>query len=489
MRLCLADLDRPYWLFREGRWVSGASWIKSASVPVLGTEFDDDQYPSVTFTVKECKGAGAVFDFVTVTVRPGEVRVSAGLFGTAPVYLVAIGDVLHASWDLAELYPHIRADRLVARVVARALTRQHRYTSDTLFDGVFRLTERAAALFTPAGLTVRYPESAEHVLSPRSLRTGVDPVDVFDALLSEAVREAPTAAGCVGVELSGGADSGNVALAVRGVGFHRVHSFGLLMDGGMGIDQRARRQALVDHCGFADTPVPAMRYPPFAPGGVRALGEPHDPAGAFYQEAFDVVRAQAAVHGCEVVFTGSGGDEINAHHSRTNTALPEATPVPWLGPRATEALADVNERLAPMPVLPVPTLMAFGLHNPGFLRIGIWPVSPLVHPRLVRFMEQLPHEHKQGKALFRERLRRAGMPETVASPREPENFLGVMEAGLRAYGLRILDGMTRESVLADLGYVEPKALARAGAVAERSPTVSDLLCDVLSLEVGLRSLM
>ncbi|MFE7116439.1 asparagine synthase-related protein [Streptomyces sp. NPDC057654] len=490
MRLRLPDLDCPYWRFREGRWVcgtSGSSWIRSASVSALAVEFDDDRVPSVTLKVRECKEG--VADFITVAMRPREVRVSAGLFGTAPLYLVAAGDVLHASWDLAELYPYVRTDRLVARVVARALTRQHRYTADTLFGGVYRLTERATAVFTSSGLTVRYPEPAEHVLAPRTLCTGVDPLDVFDALLTEAVHEAPAATGCVGLELSGGADSGNVALAVNTVGFHEVHSFGLLMDGSIGIGQRARRQALADHCGFHDTSIPAMRHPPFVPGGVRALGTPHDPAGAFYREAFDVVRAQAAARGCEVMFTGSGGDEINAHHSRTSTELPPPEPVPWLGPQAAEALADVNEQLAPMPVLPVPTLMAFGLHNPGFLRAGIWPVSPLVHPRIVRFMEQLPHEYKRGKALFRERLRRAGMPEAVASPREPENFLGVMEAGLRSYGLRVLEGMARESVLADLGYVDPKALARAGADAERSPTVPDLLCDVLSLEVGLRSLM
>ncbi|MGW4302122.1 hypothetical protein ACWEHT_20475 [Streptomyces sp. NPDC004646] len=155
--------------------------------------------------------------------------------------------------------------------------------------------------------------------------------------------------------------------------------------------QRERRRALVEHCGFRDTATPAMQHPPFCPGGVRALRKPHDPAGAFYQKAFDVVREQAAARRCQVMFTGNGGDEINAHHSRTHAELPTPQPVPWLGETAIRALAEVNEHLAPIPVLPVPTLMAFGMHNPGFLRAGIWPVSPLAHPRIVRFMEQLPH--------------------------------------------------------------------------------------------------
>ncbi|MFI2203945.1 asparagine synthase [Streptomyces sp. NPDC020192] len=372
--------------------------------------------------------------------------------------------------------------------MARALTRQHRYSADTLFDGVYRLTERATAVFTTAGLTILYPEPAQHVLEPRRLRPGVDPVDAFDALLTEVAAGWLSTASCVGVEVSGGADSGNVTLSAAAAGFGSVRTFGLLMGGRIGRLQQDRRRMLVDHLGLRDTAIPAMQHPPFVPGGVRGRGLPHDPAGAFYQEAFDVLRGHVAAHGCEVVFTGGGGDEVNACHSRTGAELPAAEPIPWLGNKAIEALAQVDENLAPIPVLPVPTLMAFGLHNPAYLRLGIWPVAPLVHPRIVRFMEQLPHEHKEGKAMFRDRLRRAGLPESVAAPTEPENFLAVMESGLRSYGLPLLDDMLRESLLVDLGYVDPVALARAREHAERAPVVPDLLCDTLALEVGLRSL-
>ncbi|MGW0559613.1 asparagine synthase [Streptomyces sp. NPDC003016] len=427
-------------------------------------------------------------DYVSLTMSPEQVQLSAGLFGTAPVYLVAVGDVLYGSWDLADLRPYFRTDRLVPRVVARTLARQHRYTADTLFEGVYRLTERARAVFSAAGLAVHYPEPAEHVLEPRKLRSGVDPVDVFGTLLTQVVRNTPTVTGCVGVELSGGADSANVALSVSAADFPRVHSFGLLVGGRVGTEQRHRRTALAEHCGFRDTAIPALQHPPFVMGGVRAMGRPHNPAGAFYQEAFDVVRDQAAARRCEVVFTGSGGDEINAHHSRTDARLPEPPSVPWLGSRAVEALAEVNEALAPMPVLPLPTLMGFGMHNPGFLRRGVWPVSPLVHPRITRFMEQLPHEYKRGKHMFRERLRRAGLPVSVVSPAEPENFLAVMEAGLCSFGMPVLDDMLRDSLLVDLDYVDRKALAQAREHAEGAPVVPDLLCDVLALEVGLRTL-
>ncbi|WP_179023595.1 asparagine synthase [Streptomyces sp. IMTB 2501] len=487
MRLRLCDLHHPEWKAQGRRWVNGESWIEPANVSTLVMEINDDQAPRVRVRVRECKRDDA--DFILVVMEPGEARLSAGVFGTAPLFLVGNAGELHASWDLTTLQPHLRADRLVPRVVARTLTRQHRYTSETLFEGVHRLTERASATFTAAGLGIRYPEPAEHVLEPRTLRPGIDPLTALDDLLTGVIRDAPTVTGCVGVELSGGADSGNVALAIKTARFPEVHSFGLLVGGSTGMRQRERRLALVEHCSFRDTPIPAMQHPPFCPGGVRALRKPHDPAGAFYQEAFDVVREHAAARRCEVIFTGSGGDEINAHHSRTDAELPEPEPVPWLGPKAVQALTEVNDHLAPIPVLPVPTLMAFGMHNPGFLRAGVWPVSPLVHPRIVRFMEQLPHQYKRGKALFRERIRRTGLPEPVAAPAEPENFLAVLEKGLRVYGLPVLDDMLKESVLVDLGYVDGEALAQVRKDADAAPAVPDLLCDVLALEVGLRSLM
>jgi asparagine synthase len=487
MHLRLSDLQEPKWRPQGGRWINDESWIEPANVSALVMEVNDDQAPRVRVRVKECKRDEA--DFVALNMGPGEACLSSGVFGTAPLYLVEKAGELYASWDLTALRSHLRADRLVPRVVARTLTRQHRYTSETLFEGVYRLTERAAATFTTSGLSIHYPEPAEHVLEPRTLRPGVDPLAALDELLTDVIREAPTATGCVGVELSGGADSANVALAVKAARFPEMYSFGLLVGGGTGRQQRERRRAFVEHCGFRDTATPAMHHPPFCPGGARALRKPHDPAGAFYQEAFDVVREQAAARRCEVMLTGSGGDEINAHHSRTQTELPMSEPVPWLGNKAVRALSEVNEHLAPVSVLPVPTLMAFGMHNPGFLRAGIWPVSPLVHPRIVRFMEQLPREHKRGKALFRERIRRAGLPEWVAAPAEPENFLAVLEKGLRYYGLPVLDDMLKESVLVDLGYVEGKVLAQARKDADAALVVPDLLCDVLALEVGLRSLM
>src|SRR5690606_17529696 len=148
------------------------------------------------------------------------------------------------------------------------------------------------ATFTPSGLSIHYPDPAEHVLEPRTLRPRVDPLAALEELLTDVIRQAPTATGCVGVELSGGADSGNGALAVKAARFPEVYSFGLLVGGSTGTQQSERRQVLDEHGGFRDATSPAMQHPPFCTGGVRDLRRPHDPAGAFYQEAFDACASR-----------------------------------------------------------------------------------------------------------------------------------------------------------------------------------------------------
>ncbi|MFJ7421577.1 hypothetical protein ACIQXD_23600 [Streptomyces uncialis] len=85
MRLRLTDLQDPKWSSQGGRWISGESWIEPANVSTLVMEVNDDQAPRVRVRVKECKRGEA--DFVELTMEPGQARLAAGVFATAPLYL------------------------------------------------------------------------------------------------------------------------------------------------------------------------------------------------------------------------------------------------------------------------------------------------------------------------------------------------------------------------------------------------------------------
>ncbi|WP_156994041.1 hypothetical protein [Pseudonocardia acaciae] len=93
----------------------------------------------------------------------------------APLYLADDGQTLYGSWDVADLADFASPDRVVDRVVARLLTRRHRYSSDTLFGGITRLTERACAEYSSDSVRLSYPPDAAHVLAARRLAPGGDP--------------------------------------------------------------------------------------------------------------------------------------------------------------------------------------------------------------------------------------------------------------------------------------------------------------------------
>ncbi|MBO0607795.1 hypothetical protein [Myceligenerans salitolerans] len=298
------------------------------------------------------------------------------------------------------------------------------------------------------------------------------------------VARLPAPGGQVAAELSGGADSAGVALTAA-ARHGTIRTVGLVVDGDIGRAQAGRRQTLVRHLGAHDVAIAAASHPPFAPDGVRGRCEPHDPEAAFYREAFDALRDAARDHAATLVYTGLGGDEISALHpherapdradkldnQRGSVPLPD-----WAGPVVRAVAGDLAADAAPVSAVPIPTLNAFTLHNPAYLDAGIWPVAPLAHPLVVRFAEQLPVEYRRGKHLLRERLRRAGLPERVVRPTQPENFLSLMDRGMREYGVAHLRAMLAESILVDGGYLDGQILRVATGDLERTGRFEWVCC-------------
>ncbi|SFO04050.1 asparagine synthase-related protein [Amycolatopsis rubida] len=507
-RLALADLTRPEWHWDTDRWRSGESWVQPISHPALRHEIDHDAR-ATTILVRDLVSpvtlAGPALhaggcdtiadtargDALLMHLQPGRITLTAGIGGTSPLYLAADGEVLHGTWDLPVLRRLTRPSQLRDRAVARALTRRHRYSSDTLFTEVTMLTERAIATFTTAGVQFAYPPPAEHVTHARELRPGADPRDGLAYLLTEALQPWCTSGAGIGLELSGGLDSATVAVAAHQLGAPALRTFGLVVEGALGAEQHRRRVEITDRVGATDDVLRAHEHAPFCVGGVRTSGTAHDPRGEFYREAFEALADRAAHRGVTIMLTGNGGDEIMAPRI---DELPPPPPqslaeVSWLGPRTLDAVAAIDENLAPSAVLPTPTLMGFAIHHPAYLRGGIWPVTPFTHPRLVRFAEQLPLEVRRGKKLYRDFLTRAGLSPFVTHPKRTEHFRDLMQHGLRRHGLLVAERLLADGMLlADHGFIDPDALQRIVRDAHQSATVPSVLCDTLVLEVGLRSL-
>lgn len=497
------DIGRRDWRRDGAVWTCGSSWIEPLVNPVLESALDVSRPGECVVTVRERDTAGDTRlrltaanmrawpgDHVTLELAQGRVTVHAGVMGTAPIHIAARNGVFVGSWNLAELRSWFDVASLNGPSLVRSLLRNPVYSSATMFDGVHRVTERATATMTSTGIQVTYPDPADHVLAARDLADAVDAVEAFEEVLTYVVQRLPDPDGTAAVELSGGADSANVLLTAA-ERYRDVRTVGIEVSGRAGREQRYRRRTLAGHVGAVDEVVHAHDHLPFDPS-IRK--QPHSPSTAYYREAFDAMRDRVAAASARVVYLGLGGDEVNALHPAEQAADSLANtyghlpPPPWLGQKAWGSLGDLEADAAPVSIVPLPTLEALALHNPTYLDAGIWPIAPLAHPLVGRFTEQLPASHRRGKRMFRERLARAGMTPRVTHPDEPESFLDLMECGMRTNGLLALKQIQSESLLAEDGWINHAGLVDAIDRYESTGQADPRLADLVTVELGLRSL-
>jgi asparagine synthase (glutamine-hydrolysing) len=514
-----AGEEQASWRWRAGRWQVGSGWVQpyahpalearcfadgartllvvrergpgGATAPSTVTALDPTAYDEVRAGI-----AGWPLEHLSLETGPDGVTLTAGRWGSAPVYLASHRGALLGSWDLPDLRPAMSAATLDPAAVARRLHRAEPYSARTLFHGVHQLTERSRAHFSAGRLSLRHPEPVP-AHAPRELGTGADPVRAYADILAAAVARGPATGAGTLVEVSGGLDSATVLLgAAEAFGADQLTAAGMLVPGPAGAQQRDRRRALLAGAGVRrDRTVDALTALPFGPGSRRAggtasaggtAGAGFSPDGEPYEELTG--RMLAAAGGARTVLTGIGGDELMyvppAGPPSQQPPAP-ADPGDVRTPLAAELAADPGE---PAPWAPVAhsALQAAACRAPTFLRAGSWAVNPLCAPELVTFCQWLPAAWRTGKRLPRVRLARLGYDRAVTHPELPENFAEVMRLGLRQHALGLLADQLATSVLVGLGLVDPGAVLR---LADGAAPVPHTLYEVAALDLGLRSLL
>ncbi|MGW2253867.1 asparagine synthase-related protein [Kitasatospora sp. NPDC001660] len=292
----------------------------------------------------------------------------------------------------------------------------------------------------------------------------MNPVDTFDRLLSSSIGRTPWDGTSTAVQLSGGLDSTNSALALgadeRGAG---VVAAALILSRAQGTQQARRRRTVIDHIdrGWADVTVNAVDHLPYAPDSIYSHQVPVSPYGDLYLDAVDTLHARLEQHGIRTVFTGIGGDELMAFTSAEapQRGAPLSELPVWLGDVAREALRDVDTGIAPAAVVPETALMAKAGVAPPLLKRGMWPVHPLTEPALVRLCEWTPRDWREDKRLLRECIARCGMAPEIARPPIPENFGNIMVLAMNRHGARRIRQLLSEgSPLLDAGLLDSLAL-------------------------------
>ncbi|MEU7168375.1 asparagine synthase-related protein [Streptomyces morookaense] len=403
-------------------------------------------------------------DYVLVETASGvPCRVTAGPGGIAPLYVAHDTKSLHGSWDMADLARH--AGGLSPREVARLLIYRPRYSAETVFRGIHRVTERATAIYG-GHLYLRYPEPVLHS-GPRELAPDADVLGAFVEAMDDALDVRPLDSTETVLHLTGGFDSGTVGtrLAERHPG---QFSTAALLIAGPGREHQIRRRAeIIKALPFAgpDHLIDAMEHPPLSPECARVRGEMISPYEEPLHRPFTRLTEALANHGARVVVTGLGGDEMVAlsqaeYPHKSMGEISDA--LPWIGDQARSALEFADEGIAPPAAVNSMTLLSLETTAPVLMRAGIWPVHPFADPGMVQLGEWLPMHWRELKQLQRRRLAALGLSPDVTESRERESFAEVVQHSLTTIARPLFARMLHDSSpLFDEQLVDPDGLRKA----------------------------
>jgi asparagine synthase (glutamine-hydrolysing) len=475
------------WRRTSAGWTAGESTI----IPFRHPALEEVAEGCLKLTIREI---GEGLEQTTLVIDRGELSITAGSWGTAPLYLVERDDVLYGDWDVAEIYPFLGGNPLDEERVAHFLIAFSRdYSRRTLFSGVLQLTERATARWPAGGLRIEYP-NAIPLPRPRRLRPDADVAGAMQEIITESMRRwIDGATWTFGAELSSGLDSGTVAAVAASLLDTPLRTYGLIMPGVEGEGQRARRDEMIAKFGYIDTAFAADENLPLTP---RRRVVPWE---EIYYEAIERLIRRAASDGVAVLFNGLGGDELCAQYydelaedQQQELIAPEVAPS-FLSPRVHDAYRDTILTLDRAPSAPIPSsaFEGFAAGAALYLRNGIWPVAPMSTPELVELCRMLPIEWRENRECHRQLMLRLGCSRNVAYPRATESFSPLFDRAMKSDSRPMLRTLFAESRLADLGYLDRVGLLRAyddyadGRPVECSDTQ---LYAVATIEMALRSI-
>ncbi len=345
-----------------------------------------------------------------------------------------------------------------------------------MFRDMWMLTERSRAVWkvSPHDMkamefAVDYPPA---VLTPRPerLKADADVLNAFWRILQRSLsRWLPRDFQGAGAELSGGLDSGIVAIAAAELLDGSLATHGVVLLEQMGEAQRARRQEFVQQFGFRDTTVEMRDWIPFAPNSTRLQGGPVVPWEDVYFEALDQLLKGAGRQGTNLLFTGLGGDELCGgsdydftdeelaaiHASEAAEGQQEKERIPSFFTKiAREILTDTRLDRAPASLISSSGISAAACSSAMAMRHGVWTVSPLCTPELVGFCARLPLLWREDRAVERKLLSKLGCSGNVTHPPQPDDFSPACRFGMRVAGRSAVTHLFEDSKLAEIGLVD-----------------------------------
>lgn len=478
-------------------------------------EVDNSEYELITNNLRKWPLEFLILEIVKPETSPSNyvINLEAGVWGTAPVYLISTEGIIAGSWDITKLYPFIDVNCVDIAEVIYFLSGIQGYTSRTIFKNIKLLTERAKAFFEPGSWHIEYPEPAPQI-SPHFLTEKALVTDTYREILSSSLQRwsCHRNVGGLGCELSGGLDSANVTAIAPSVCDFQVATYGTILLGEMGRQQERRRKELIEKFHTLDYTVDAshVSYHPLSPNGSRLRRKLMNPYEELYSELFEAMLAIANKNGHKVILTGIGGDELVLPDSfeigrckedkrretqKRKESLFSGCFFPTTHFMHPLARIICEEKVSaqtkfPKTKIPESALNAARFRAPMFLRNGIWPLNPLCTPELVEFCHKLPLRWRAKKYLQRQLLKELNISKNTIYPKIKESFSGLMNTSISNTSKSHVKRLFEESYLSEINFIDQNKISKEyeSFIDGKSSYDSGIFFMFSTLEMTLRSI-
>lgn len=407
------------WGLAEGRL---SVWVGEAAEPAgIHSVSNDEQ-------VRQCRefddGDAAL---ITIDADPHEprLRIARSRSGACPIYVVAQGDRLVATWDFERAVKSLERVEIDAAAARLYISSGPTLSRQQIFRGLFMLAPGEALTWAGSAASLSFQSvEAKRVVVPNTLRPDARATDEFARLIEASVSPLLDRARAPCIEISGGLDSSCVGVSIASRST-RLRSYGLIQLGIPGRQQRARRQELISLLGTSDVAVDAGLYGPFS--ALSMPGYSLTPVDEIYRSGIEAALDQLADSPPDLVLTGIGGNEVTMSRNYTQDELELTQSVPSSSVIAAMCRADM------------------------FLRRGTWVKNPFLDPHIVNFCRALPKEIRNGRLLHVLTLARAGLSDGFLFPAFRENFSSTFEWDLERFDA---SAFFRSSALHEHGVID-----------------------------------
>jgi asparagine synthase (glutamine-hydrolysing) len=370
-------------------------------------------------------------DGLRITVICGEagpcVTMSRTAAATSPMYLSTSGSSICISWkfeNVVALLDRPKANLDLCRILLKHGKGQ---TREQIIDGVYSIWAGEEVCFNHLGLRFSDCEQIAVTL-PGTFSDRARASDAFLERVSAVLQPALSRAKRPLVEFSGGMDSTCVAIAASSIRAN-LETFGVIHPGGVGRQQRARRQELIELLSLWDYTSLATSSLPIQSLQIdECQVTPNDEV---YRICMLNVLREHGLLNADIVISGLGGDELSKEHTHFRHD--------WEVPGHVSASSLVGAMS----------------HADMYMRQGIWLINPLAHPVVVNLCRAMPNGMRPNRLLHRLTMARAGLSDGYMMPRFHETFANVLL--LEAVELDF-DHLFDDSIIGELGLLDVSRL-------------------------------